>query len=298
MSFGIPVVDAQEFEQTYVHRHRIWCDEVFPDNVVNIGTFNGRCVAFKTGRGVTEQEIAIHHKIGKHPHIVEFVAEVSGLAPDGCKEFLMEGVEDALNLEQLRDRHDRLHLNDILSIGIAMADALQHIHSLGIVHHDIKPKNVVVRCKSDAGDAAKDAAAPLLDVDADGRPIVKVCDFGIAEELDENGHASERYRESGTINWMAPEQRRGRCEPITTAIDVYGLGSILHSLLMMPSWSDPGWKLEDVPAYVWLIVRLMTKDNPQERPTAKQAAETMRIMRDNIDAIVASGGGWDLCPAS
>ena len=89
------------------------------------------------------------------------------------------------------------------------AEAVHHAHQRGILHRDLKPANI------------------LLDVR--GEP--HVADFGLAKQVDDDPGLSRSGAIVGTPAYMSPEQASGSKAPPTTATDVYGLGSILYSLL-------------------------------------------------------------------
>jgi WD40 repeat protein/serine/threonine protein kinase len=85
-----------------------------------------------------------------------------------------------------------------------VAEAVQHAHKHGLLHRDLKPGNILL----------------------DGKDHPYVADFGLVVRIDE---ASAGHIE-GTAAYMAPEQARGEV-PLSTAVDVYGLGAILYELL-------------------------------------------------------------------
>ena len=92
-----------------------------------------------------------------------------------------------------------------------VAEAIHHAHQRGVLHRDLKPSNILV--------------------DERGEP--HVIDFGLAKRLEPT--ASRRWSSTasavGTPSYMAPEQARGCRDEITTATDVYGLGTMLYALL-------------------------------------------------------------------
>lgn len=90
-----------------------------------------------------------------------------------------------------------------------VARAVAHAHSLGILHRDLKPQNILVDRKTD-------------------RPMV--ADFGLAK-LAEHGDELTRAGEvMGTPSYMSPEQARDAAG-VTAATDIYALGATLYCLL-------------------------------------------------------------------
>ena len=88
------------------------------------------------------------------------------------------------------------------------ADALEYAHSLGIVHRDVKPGNLMV-----------DAAGKLW-----------VTDFGLARFGPDAGLTMTGDL-LGTLRYMAPEQALARHGLVDHRVDVYGLGATLYELL-------------------------------------------------------------------
>jgi serine/threonine-protein kinase len=86
-------------------------------------------------------------------------------------------------------------------------DALEYAHSLGVIHRDVKPSNIMVR--------------------QDG--VVKVADFGIARRIEESMQAVSQHTVRGTPSYMSPEQLRG--ESVTVVSDTYSLAATVYMLL-------------------------------------------------------------------
>lgn len=203
-----------------------------------------------------------------HTHI----AQIHGVEESaGGPALVMELVEG----EDLGQRVTRgpLPLDEALSIGRQIADALEAAHDAGIVHRDLKPANVKVR--------------------PDG--TVKVLDFGLAK-LGTDGHpaASADPMNSptvtmrgtragvilGTAAYMAPEQARG--QQVDRRADIWAFGCVLYELLTgvrafrgetVPDIlaaivsRDPDWAAlpPTVPAAVrTLLARCLTRD-PRRR---------------------------------
>src|SRR5207244_329478 len=90
------------------------------------------------------------------------------------------------------------------------ADALEHAHSVGIVHRDVKPGNLMV-----------DAAGKLW-----------VTDFGLARFGPDAGLTMSGDL-LGTLRYMAPEQALARHGLVDHRADIYGLGATLYELLTL-----------------------------------------------------------------
>jgi tetratricopeptide (TPR) repeat protein len=89
------------------------------------------------------------------------------------------------------------------------AEAVAHAHARGVLHRDLKPANLLV--------------------DDEGHP--HVTDFGLAKKVEADVEFTQSGAILGTPAFMSPEQATGRRGSITTATDVYGLGSVLYALL-------------------------------------------------------------------
>ena len=135
-----------------------------------------------------------------HPNIVS-VYDVSH--NDELEYIVMELVE-GITLLQYMEKKGALPWNEALHFSRQIAKALDHAHTRGIIHRDIKPQNIML---------LKDGT-------------IKVADFGIAAletELYENdGQAI------GSIHYIAPEQARG--DYPDTRSDLYSLGVVMYEM--------------------------------------------------------------------
>ena len=97
-----------------------------------------------------------------------------------------------------------------VSLVLQVCDAVAFAHQRGLIHRDIKPFNVLTIGERTA-------------------PRAIVIDFGLAKLLDTQEGDTLPGIPLGTPEYMAPEQ--ASCTPATTLVDVYGLGSLLHTVL-------------------------------------------------------------------
>jgi hypothetical protein len=111
----------------------------------------------------------------------------------------------------------RLGDRDVLRIGLAVADALEHAHERGVIHRDVKPQNVLVPA---------DGEGPLRGWPRAGAgAVAKLTDFGVAHLVGEEV-LTRTGDVLGTLAYMAPEQARG--ERVDGRADLYALGLLVY----------------------------------------------------------------------
>lgn len=136
-----------------------------------------------------------------HPNIVS-IYDVG--EEDGLPYLVMEYVE-GINLKEMIRRRGALPPSEAISIGVQVCAALEHAHSKGIIHRDIKPHNILVT--------------------PGGR--VKVTDFGLARVLSiPSATVTQSGTVMGSVHYFSPEQARG--EEATPQSDIYSLGVVLY----------------------------------------------------------------------
>jgi len=157
----------------------------------------------------------------RHPNIVG----IQGLGrTTGGAYFIVMDLVTGSNLA-LVSRARPVTVTEAISWAIETCDALEHAHSKGIIHCDLKPANLLL------GD--------------DGR--IRVTDFGLARSLHEDTPWTAEVE--GTAPFMAPEQVSPCWGGIDERTDVYGVGAVLYALLTgHPPWF--GQRLPDILAKV------------------------------------------------
>ena len=210
-----------------------------------------------------------------HPHIVTIfsVEEAEGI------HFLTMELVEGQSLERLIPAGG-LHVERIVEIASALADALTAAHEKGIVHRDLKPANVM-----------------LTD---DGR--VKVLDFGLAKDVraDKSSDATQTFAGQtamgvvmGTPTYMSPEQVASRVLDHRT--DIFSLGVILYEMasgrrpfegassaeLASAILRDTPRLLSefraDLPEELGVLIQRCLEKDPQDRfPSARDVRDALR----------------------
>jgi eukaryotic-like serine/threonine-protein kinase len=98
---------------------------------------------------------------------------------------------------------------EALDVIIQVAEALRHAHSVGLIHRDVKPKNIMINKEG----------------------IVKLADMGLARQTtDFEAAKMEKGKAYGTPYYISPEQIRGEMD-VDGRADIYGLGATFYHLV-------------------------------------------------------------------
>jgi serine/threonine-protein kinase len=148
----------------------------------------------------------------------EHVARVLdvGKLETGAPYMVMEYLE-GYDLAQLVERYGPVPFVDTCDYILQACEAIAEAHSIGIVHRDLKPQNL------------------FLTTSVDGRPFVKVLDFGISKftassKSGENMSLTRTAAVIGSPNYMSPEQLRSS-RSVDARTDIWAMGVILYELL-------------------------------------------------------------------
>ncbi|MEV7176813.1 serine/threonine-protein kinase [Kitasatospora sp. NPDC093679] len=170
-------------------------------------TAGGRTVAVKVVRGELaddpefrarfRQEVAAARLVGGR-----WTAPVLDADTEGDHPWVASGYVAGPSLDAAVRRHGPLPVPAVHTLGAALAEALEQVHALGLVHRDVKPSNVLLAL--------------------DGPRLI---DFGIARALDAATALTRSGYVVGSPGYLSPEQAAG--EAAGPAGDVFSLGAVL-----------------------------------------------------------------------
>ena len=138
-----------------------------------------------------------------HPNIVGMY----DVGQDGDVRYLVMEYVRGITLKEYIRQSGALSAGKAVSIAQKILSALEHAHSQGIVHRDIKPQNILVA--------------------QDGQ--VKVADFGIARVVGSASNSNTDANPFGTVQYFSPEQANGN--PAVAQSDLYSVGVVLYEML-------------------------------------------------------------------
>lgn len=213
---------------------------------------------------ITEAQVV---QLLSHPNIVtvhDVLHEPGAPAPS----LVMEYVQGS-NLEAYLKGDHALPVDFAISITTQVAQGLEHAHTMGVVHGDIKPSNILI---SDDGELAK------------------IADFGIARLM--NRCIDEDDRLLGTPRYISPEQILGHRADQRS--DLFSLGVVLYEMLIghSPFQGDSSEEitqaiargavdlsestLREVPGELEAVLRRALERDPLDRfQSARQLAEAL-----------------------
>ena len=210
-----------------------------------------------------------------HPNIVKIHDVVMR---DEIK-YIVMGYIEGETLRSYMDRVGVLPLDNTIEILLQVLDALDHAHSKGVIHRDIKPQNILML--------------------QDGKIVVT--DFGIAKIA--NSETTTDDKTIGTVYYISPEQAEGTA--IDHRSDLYSLGAMLFEMITgrLPFNADstvaiamkhineqppsPRDHLPTIPVGMDQIVQYALAKSPEDRfQTAKQMKTYVETLKNDPFAVL------------
>ncbi|HEX5974462.1 MAG TPA: Stk1 family PASTA domain-containing Ser/Thr kinase, partial [Rubrobacteraceae bacterium] len=215
-----------------------------------------------------------------HPHIVPVFDW--GETGDGTYYIAMEYLPGGTLKECITSR-GTLPPRTVVEVALQIADALEAAHERGVIHRDIKPRNILI---TDSGH-------------------IKVTDFGIARAA-EATTVSDLGDILGSVKYMSPEQAAG--ERVGAASDLYSLGVVLYEMLTgrVPFEVETPWDVAvehaggppphpreltpEVPEGLDALVMRLLATHPEDRyGSAAQLIKDLGRVRDGLSPLVSLG---------
>ncbi|MGE1063276.1 Stk1 family PASTA domain-containing Ser/Thr kinase [Megasphaera paucivorans] len=164
----------------------------------------------------------LHEKLGNdHDFLVRFRQEAQAAAKlshpnivniydvgydENVHYIVMEYIRGE-TLKEFIEKHGHLPINNAIQITFDIGEALEHAHSNGIIHCDIKPHNILV---TESGH-------------------IKVADFGIARAVNSTTANAKDGSILGSVHYFSPEQASGG--KIDERTDIYSLGVVMYEMM-------------------------------------------------------------------
>jgi len=162
--------------------------------------------------GTSPEYVERFYKEGKaaarlsHPNMVNAIDV--GSTPDGQHYFVMEYIEGKSLYDLMADGRSFSEA-EALDIMIQVGEALGQAHTRGLIHRDVKPKNIMLTPQG----------------------IAKLTDLGLARDVDDKAAAKEEAGKAyGTPYYISPEQIRGDVD-IDFRADIYSMGATFYHLV-------------------------------------------------------------------
>ena len=181
-----------------------------------------------------------------HPHVVP----IFEAGNDGDTLFIAMQLVRGVDLKTHIERTGPLPLDQVRTIISQTAEALDHAHSRGLLHRDVKPANLLLESQDD-----------LLHV--------YLTDFGLTKSLGTDSRITNTGELVGSVHYVSPEHLEGR--ELDTRADIYSLGCVLHECLV----ARPPFERDTDMAVLWAHLN-------SETPRPSRARKSLPNLVDRV----------------
>jgi serine/threonine protein kinase len=230
----------------------------------------GRQVAIKVLRGEVAGDEVARRRLSREVETMrrvrsKYIAEVVDADVTGHRPYIVTRFVPGRPLDEIVKDDGPLDLPALVRIGHGVAAALAAVHSVGVIHRDLKPGNVMI---------------------LDGEPVL--IDFGIAQAVDAT-RLTQTGMFIGTPGYLAPEIIEG--QEAGPEVDIHALaGTLLYAATGQPPFGKGTLEMifynitagkADVnaaPAELRPLLKAAFQRNPAKRPKAADLAERIARM--------------------
>jgi serine/threonine-protein kinase 11 len=175
---------------------------------VAVKVIKNRAIKKPNMQQLLRNEISVMRRLKPHRNVLKFIDVI--YSEEKQKTFIIMENAGVGSVQNLIDKatYNRIPLSDVWHIFVQMIEGLESIHNQGIVHHDIKPANLLVL--------------------PDG--TVKIADFGTSCELDQFSATDDVEQSQGTAHFQCPQIASGESVLSGFKADIWSSGVTLYLL--------------------------------------------------------------------
>ena len=254
--------------------------------IVYMGTNGTRAAAIKIVRDFLLEDPSSRTRLGREVESLKkvkskYVAEIVGSDVNGSPAWIATNYVDGPSLKTLIDNEGALKESHWFDLAAGLMAALSGIHSVGVIHRDVKPSNILMS-----------AQGP------------RIIDFGISFSSDATA-LTRTGMVAGTPTWFAPEQFQN--VKITNAVDNFAAGTVLYlAATGVSPWGKEDTSVANTMAMILnkeanmsmltatqrLIISPLLEKNPKNRISAQDSAQQIEEVRSSLGIKAESAGGF------
>jgi len=254
--------------------------------IVYMGTNGTRAAAIKIVRDFLLEDPSSRTRLGREVESLKkvkskYVAEIVGSDVNASPAWIATNYVDGPSLKTLIDNEGSLKEPQWFDLAAGLMAALAGIHSVGVIHRDVKPSNILMS-----------AQGP------------RIIDFGISFSSDATA-LTRTGMVAGTPTWFSPEQFQN--VKITNAVDNFAAGTVLYlAATGVSPWGKEDTSVANTMAMILtkeanmslltptqrLIIAPLLEKNPKNRIAAYESAQQIEEVRSSLGIKPESAGSF------